>query len=74
MNRTGLLTAGKDNSMTLKCISPRDIRTPLTYSHVVVATGSRQVYIAGQVAEDSRGALIGAASKSWPIPKNSGSW
>ena len=45
--------------MTLKCINPKDIRTPLTYSHVVVATGSRQVFIAGQVAEDSQGNLIG---------------
>ena len=45
--------------MTLKCINPEDISTPLTYSHVVVATGSRLVFIAGQVAEDSQGNLIG---------------
>jgi enamine deaminase RidA (YjgF/YER057c/UK114 family) len=45
--------------MTLKCINPSDIPTPLTYSHVVVATGSRLVFVAGQVAEDSRGNLIG---------------
>jgi enamine deaminase RidA (YjgF/YER057c/UK114 family) len=45
--------------MTLKCINPSDIPTPLTYSHVVVATGSRLVFVAGQVAEDSQGNLIG---------------
>ena len=45
--------------MTLKCINPNDISTPLTYSHVVVATGSRLVFISGQVAEDSQGNLIG---------------
>lgn len=46
-------------AMTLKCINPQDISAPLTYSHVVVATGSRLVFIAGQVAEDSRGNLVG---------------
>jgi enamine deaminase RidA (YjgF/YER057c/UK114 family) len=45
--------------MTLKCINPNDIPTPLTYSHVVVATGSRLVFVAGQVAEDGQGNLIG---------------
>ena len=46
--------------MTLKCINPDDIPAPMTYSHVVVATGSRFVFVAGQVAEDSQGNLIGA--------------
>jgi enamine deaminase RidA (YjgF/YER057c/UK114 family) len=45
--------------MTLKCINPSDIIAPLTYSHVVVATGSRLVFVSGQVAEDSQGNLIG---------------
>jgi enamine deaminase RidA (YjgF/YER057c/UK114 family) len=45
--------------MTLKCINPDDIPTPITYSHVVVATGTRLVFVAGQVAEDSQGNLIG---------------
>jgi enamine deaminase RidA (YjgF/YER057c/UK114 family) len=39
--------------MMLNCINPEDIATPETYSHVVVATGNRLVFIAGQVAEDS---------------------
>ena len=45
--------------MTLKCINPDGISTPQTYSHVIVATGSRMVFIAGQVAEDSQGNLVG---------------
>jgi enamine deaminase RidA (YjgF/YER057c/UK114 family) len=32
----------------------------MTYSHVVIATGSRLVFVAGQVAEDSQGNLVGA--------------
>lgn len=45
--------------MTLQCINPNDISTPQTYSHVVVASGSRMIFIAGQVAEDSQGNLVG---------------
>jgi enamine deaminase RidA (YjgF/YER057c/UK114 family) len=45
--------------MTLKCNNPDGLPTPLSYSHVVVATGSRLVFVAGQVAEDSEGNLIG---------------
>jgi enamine deaminase RidA (YjgF/YER057c/UK114 family) len=45
--------------MTLECINPADLPTPLTYTHVVVATGSRQVIVAGQVAEDGQGNLVG---------------
>lgn len=45
--------------MTLKCINPDGISPPQTYSHVIVATGSRLVFIAGQVAEDSKGKLVG---------------
>lgn len=46
--------------MTLKCINPTDIPTPLTYSHAIVATGSRLVFIAGQVAEDREGNVVGS--------------
>lgn len=45
--------------MTLKCINPKGIPTPETYSHVVVAAGTRLVFVAGQVAEDAQGNLIG---------------
>ena len=45
--------------MTLQCINPEDIPAPLTYTHVIVATGSRLVFVAGQVSEDSQGDLVG---------------
>jgi enamine deaminase RidA (YjgF/YER057c/UK114 family) len=45
--------------MTLKCINPEDLPTPSTYTHVIVATGSRLLFVAGQVAEDGQGHLVG---------------
>ncbi|MBA8876623.1 RidA family protein [Phyllobacterium myrsinacearum] len=45
--------------MALQCINPDGITTPETYSHVIIATGTRLVFIAGQVAEDSEGRLVG---------------
>jgi enamine deaminase RidA (YjgF/YER057c/UK114 family) len=47
-------------SVTVECINPADLPTPPTYSHVVVATGSRLVFIAGQEPEDEDGNLVGA--------------
>jgi enamine deaminase RidA (YjgF/YER057c/UK114 family) len=45
--------------VTLECISPEDLPTPLTYTHVVVATGSRLVFVVGQEPEDEQGNLVG---------------
>src|SRR5918996_642193 len=45
--------------MSLDCINPSDLPTPPTYSHVVVATGSRLVFVAGQEPEDEQGNLVG---------------
>ena len=45
--------------MPLERINPADLATPQTYAHVIVATGSKLVFIAGQVAEDGRGNLVG---------------
>ena len=45
--------------MTLQRINPEDLATPQTYTHVVVAAGSRLVFIAGQVAEDAHGNRAG---------------
>jgi enamine deaminase RidA (YjgF/YER057c/UK114 family) len=45
--------------MTLECINPEDLPAPSTYSHVVVATGSRLVFVAGQEPEDEHGNLVG---------------
>jgi enamine deaminase RidA (YjgF/YER057c/UK114 family) len=46
--------------VTLECINPDGIHTPETYSHVVIARGTQQIFIAGQVAEDEHGNLVGA--------------
>ena len=44
----------------LELIDPEDLPTPQSYTHVVSATGSRLVFVAGQVAEDADGNLVGA--------------
>jgi enamine deaminase RidA (YjgF/YER057c/UK114 family) len=46
--------------MTLEMINPEELPTPPTYTHVVVATGSRWVFVAGQEPEDEQGNLVGA--------------
>ncbi len=45
--------------MTLELINPDELPTPESYTHVVVATGTRLVFIAGQVAEDAEDNLVG---------------
>ncbi|MED5619824.1 RidA family protein [Ideonella sp. BN130291] len=45
--------------MALECINPRDLPTPQTYTQVVVATGTRLVFVAGQEPEDVHGKLVG---------------
>jgi enamine deaminase RidA (YjgF/YER057c/UK114 family) len=45
--------------MTLTYINPNDLPTPQTYTQVVVATGSKLVFIAGQEPEDIDGNLVG---------------
>jgi enamine deaminase RidA (YjgF/YER057c/UK114 family) len=45
--------------MTLDCINPPGLRTPQTYTHVVVATGSKLVFVAGQEPEDEHGNIVG---------------
>jgi enamine deaminase RidA (YjgF/YER057c/UK114 family) len=46
--------------MPLERINPADLATPQTYTHVIVATGTRLVFVAGQVAEDGQGNLVGS--------------
>ena len=50
--------------MTLQLINPDGLPTPSTYTHVVVATGTRMVFIAGQEPEDVHGNLVGPVT--WP--------
>jgi enamine deaminase RidA (YjgF/YER057c/UK114 family) len=45
--------------MTLECINPEDLPAPSTYTHVVVAAGSRLVFVAGQEPEDEHGNVVG---------------
>jgi enamine deaminase RidA (YjgF/YER057c/UK114 family) len=45
--------------MALVPINPPGLAPPQTYSHVVIASGTVLVFIAGQVAEDHEGKLIG---------------
>jgi len=46
-------------AVTIEFINPDDLPVPSTYTHVVVATGSRLVFIAGQEPEDAQGRLVG---------------
>lgn len=46
--------------MTIERIDPDTLPTPESYTQVVAATGSRLVFVAGQVAEDPQGRLLGA--------------
>lgn len=45
--------------MTLECINPNNLPTPQTYTQVVVATGSKLVFVSGQEPEDIDGKLVG---------------
>ena len=45
--------------MTLVLINPSDLSTPQSYTHVIAATGSRLVFVAGQVADDPQGDMVG---------------
>jgi enamine deaminase RidA (YjgF/YER057c/UK114 family) len=45
--------------MTLELINPEELPTPASYTQVVAATGSRLVFVAGQVADDAQGNLVG---------------
>jgi len=45
--------------MTLECINPPDLPTPATYTQVVVASGTKLIFVSGQEPEDVHGKLIG---------------
>jgi enamine deaminase RidA (YjgF/YER057c/UK114 family) len=45
--------------MTLQLINPGGLPTPSTYTHIVIATGGKTVFIAGQEPEDAHGNLVG---------------
>jgi enamine deaminase RidA (YjgF/YER057c/UK114 family) len=45
--------------MTLELINPKDLPTPQAYTQVVVAAGSKLVFLSGQEPEDIDGKLVG---------------
>jgi enamine deaminase RidA (YjgF/YER057c/UK114 family) len=45
--------------MTLEYINPVDLPTPEIYTQVVVATGTKLVFVSGQQPEDIHGNLVG---------------
>jgi len=46
--------------VALELINPDGLSTPESYTHVVVATGGRMVFVAGQVADDPQGNVVGS--------------
>ncbi len=45
--------------MEKKFVNPPGLSTPRGYTHVVTATGGKMVFVAGQVAWDVKGELVG---------------
>ena len=45
--------------MTLECINPRDLPQAETYSQVVIARGTKLIFVSGQEPEDVNGKLVG---------------
>jgi enamine deaminase RidA (YjgF/YER057c/UK114 family) len=45
--------------MTLECINPSDLPVPATYTQVVVARGTKLIFVSGQESEDLQGKLVG---------------
>ena len=45
--------------MTLERVNPPSLGKPSGFSHAVVATGGRLVFLAGQIAHDAGGAIVG---------------
>lgn len=53
-------TALAQRAADSRFVNPPGLATPTGYTHVVVAPDDRTVYIAGQVAWDSAGRIVGA--------------
>lgn len=45
--------------MSVSLLDPIGLKKPTTHYHVAVGTGTRQVHVAGQVALDRNGELVG---------------
>lgn len=44
--------------MTVQLLSPEGMTQPVPYDHVSIATGTRQVHVAGQIARDADGGPV----------------
>ncbi|WP_432492332.1 RidA family protein [Kineococcus auxinigenes] len=44
--------------MTVQLSSPAGLMQPVPYHHVAIATGTRQVHVAGQIARDAQGRAL----------------
>ena len=44
--------------MSVQLMSPPGLMQPVPYHHVAIATGSRQVHVAGQIARSEHGAPV----------------
>src|SRR5712692_1315144 len=49
----------QEKAMEKKFINPPELATPRGYTHVVTATGGKIVFVAGQVALDAKGEIVG---------------
>ena len=49
----------KKSDLVKQRLNPEGLQQPRGYSHVVVVKGGRTVYVAGQVALDAKGELVG---------------
>jgi enamine deaminase RidA (YjgF/YER057c/UK114 family) len=45
--------------MSLELINPDTLSAPASYTHVITALGGRLVFVAGQVADDTAGNVVG---------------
>ena len=55
----GLATGALAQSGLLRHLNPAGLSTPTGYTHVVIPQGGRPVFIAGQVARDKAGNVVG---------------
>lgn len=53
----GLMSA--QGAAAIERMNPQGLSTPTGYSHVVSARGGKTIYIAGQIALDAKGQLVG---------------
>jgi enamine deaminase RidA (YjgF/YER057c/UK114 family) len=53
--------------MTIECINPGDLPVPATYTQVVVARGTKMVFVSGQESEDLDGKLVGRGDFAFQV-------